>query len=152
MRLYLVHHADALAPHVDAMRPLSSLGRQQAARVAEALKARGAKPDLIWHSGKIRAKQTAEACYRALNPLAEFSAVRGLQPDDDPDTMATVLGAETRHVLIASHMPFLPALLQRLTTGSDRGIAEFPLNGAVTLERDGDSWREIWRVSPDERS
>ena len=45
---------------------------------------RGVKPDAIWHSGKLRARQTAEPLWRACNPLAEFAAARGLQPEDPP--------------------------------------------------------------------
>ena len=30
MRVCVVHHADAVGPHVDPQRPLSALGRQQA--------------------------------------------------------------------------------------------------------------------------
>ena len=126
------------------MRPLSSVGQQQAARVAEALRERGAKPQVIWHSGKLRARQTAEACYRTTNAFAEFAATRGLQPDDDPSTIASALEAETRDVLIASHMPFLPALLHRLVASA----SGFPLNGCVALERVGDRWEERWRVEP----
>ena len=147
--VFLVHHADAVAGTIDHMRPLSTQGLAQAELVAKALAERGAKPAVIWHSGKLRARQTADACWRAVNPFAAFTAVRGLQPEDDPDTIATALAAEERDVLLASHMPFLPTLLHRLTTGRrDRLSARFPLNGAVALERDQDLWLERWRVTP----
>jgi phosphohistidine phosphatase len=146
--VFLVHHADAVAGNVDHMRPLSTRGLAQAEQVAKALAERGAKPAAIWHSGKLRARQTADACWRAVNPLAAFTAVRGLQPEDDPDTIATALAAEERDVLLASHMPFLPTLLHRLTTGRrDRLSAPFPLHGAVALEREQDLWVERWRVT-----
>ncbi len=147
--VYLVHHADAVPPGVDHMRPLSTRGQAQAARVAAAAQAHAAVPAMIWHSGKLRARQTAEACLRVLNPFAQFSAVRGLQPDDDPETIVIALVAEARDVLIASHMPLLPALLQRLISGRrDCAPVEFPLNGCVALRKDGDLWVEQWRVSP----
>lgn len=131
------------------MRPLSRAGLAQADRVAQAAARHGAKPAVIWHSGKLRARQTAETCLRVLNSFAQFTAVRGLQPDDDPETIASALAAEERDVLIASHMPFLPILLHRLTTGRrDRISAEFPLHGCVALEQVGDVWEERWRVSP----
>jgi phosphohistidine phosphatase len=149
--VFLVHHADAVAGNVDHTRPLSALGVTQAEYVAKRLAERGAKPAAIWHSGKLRARQTAEACWRAVNPFAEFTAVRGLQPDDDPDTIATALAAEERDVLVTSHMPLLPALLHRMTTARrDRLSTAFPINGAVALERhrERDVWVETWRVSP----
>lgn len=151
--IFLLHHADAVPADVDHMRPLSSLGRGQADRVVSQAQARGARPAVIWHSGKLRARQTAEIAWRMLNPLATFSAARGLQPDDDPDTMAVVLDAEAtgsgaaRDILIAGHMPHLPRLLHRLTTGlRDGASTSFPLHGCVALERDGERWKERWRV------
>ncbi|MEQ1910662.1 MAG: histidine phosphatase family protein, partial [Vicinamibacterales bacterium] len=76
LRLYLAHHGDAVGPGVDIRRPLSDAGRADTERVAAAAAARGAKPIVIWHSGKLRARQTAEIFWRACNPLAEFSATR----------------------------------------------------------------------------
>ena len=146
MRVYLVHHAQTVSSAVDPMRPLSSDGLAHAARLAEALKARGAHPVAMWHSGKLRARQTAEACWRACNPMATYSAVRGLRPEDDPDTMAVTLEAEDRDVLLVGHRPHLPALLHRLITGRrDHGSATFPLHGCVALERVGGRWQELWR-------
>ena len=62
--------------------PLSLTGRAWADRAALDAAGRGAHPAAIWHSGKLRARQTAEAFWRACNPLATFSAERGLQPGD----------------------------------------------------------------------
>ena len=58
--LLLVHHGDAVGPGVDPMRPLSSVGRAATERLAGLAAQRGVKPDVIWHSGKLRARQTAE--------------------------------------------------------------------------------------------
>ena len=60
------------------MRPLSPRGERQVADLARDAAERGAKPRQIWHSGKLRARQTAEAYWRACNPLAQFTAVTGL--------------------------------------------------------------------------
>jgi phosphohistidine phosphatase len=145
--LYLVHHADAVAPDVDARRPLSEKGRAEVERVAAKAAANGAKPSVVWHSGKLRAKQTAEALLRACNPLAEFAATRDLQPDDSPQRLRDRLRGETRDILIAGHFPYLPRLLALLVTGGEAG-AEFPEHGVVALVTDdeGATWREIWRV------
>ena len=141
MFLFLVHHSEALPPQVDHLRPLSSVGLAQAQRLAAALAAHGARPAAVWHSGKLRARQTAEACWRVLNPLASFAAVRGLRPDDDPAVLMDALAAEMQDVLAAGHMPHLPRLLHRLTGNSD-----FPLHGAVALEKTEGGWEERWRI------
>src|SRR3954463_12446761 len=111
MSLLLVHHGHAVGPEVDTMRPLSSIGRAATERLAAAAAARGVKPDVIWHSGKLRARQTAEGFWSACNPLAPMTAERGLLPDDPPNWIRDRLLGDTRSVLIASHMPYLPRLL-----------------------------------------
>ena len=147
--VYLVHHAQALSGEIDHMRPLSSVGLAQAERVARTAVEFGAKPVVIWHSGKLRARQTADAWLRLVNPFATFAAMRGLQPDDDPDIVATALDGEDRDAVLTSHMPFLPALLHQLKTGRrDRLSAPFPLNGCVALERAGAVWQERWTIAP----
>lgn len=143
----LVHHGHAVGPGVDATRPLSSVGRAATERVAAAAAQRGARPDMIWHSGKLRARQTAELYWKACNPLASMSAERGLQPDDPPRWMRDQLAGETRSILIAGHMPHLPGLLAILLgEREDPRTIAFPLHGCVALEADGDRWKEIWRL------
>lgn len=144
--ILLVHHADALSPAVDPMRPLSSVGLAGAARVAEGAAARGARPDVIWHSGKLRARQTAEAVWRACNPFAALTAERGLQPDDPPAWMHDRLTGESRTIALVGHMPHLPRLLALLTTGSTDVAPSFPQHGCVALEPVGERWREVWRI------
>jgi phosphohistidine phosphatase len=147
MMLCLVHHADALSPAVDPQRPLSSRGLARAAALATRIKARGFVPAAIWHSGKLRAKQTAEACLVACHPLAEFKMIRGVREDDPSEMLRQVLLGETRDVLVAGHIPHLSALLDVLVPSR----APFPLHGAVALQSDDDgrSWTEVWREEVD---
>jgi phosphohistidine phosphatase len=145
--LYLVHHGDAVGPDEDPRRPLSEAGRAEVERIAAQAAANGAKPVVVWHSGKLRAKQTAEAFWRACNALAELSATRDLQPDDPPQWMRDRLRGETRDILLAGHYPYLPRLLALLVTGGEAGVT-FPQHGIVALATDdeGDTWREVWRI------
>jgi len=145
--LLLVHHGEAVGPEVDSQRPLSDAGRAGVERVAALAAARGAKPDVVWHSGKLRAKQTAEAIWRACNALAELSATRDLQPDDPPQWIRDRLRGESRHIALVGHFPHLPRLLALLVTGGEAGV-DFPVHGCVALVTDdeGGAWREIWRV------
>ena len=145
--LLLVHHGVAVGPAVDPMRPLSSMGRAAVERLAAAAAGKGVKPDAIWHSGKLRARQTAELFWAACNPLASFAAQHGLQPDDPPHWIRDQLAGDARSILIASHMPFLPRLLSSLLGARDESRAlDFPLHGCVALDSDGDGWTERWRL------
>jgi phosphohistidine phosphatase len=145
MRLFLVHHGEAVGPDVDSRRPLSPAGLAAVERLAADAARRGVKPTVVWHSGKLRAKQTAEAFWRACNALAEFSATRDLQPDDPPAWLRDRLRAEPRDVLIAGHFPHLPRLLALLLGRDD--VPAFPQHGIVALETgdEGESWKEVWR-------
>jgi phosphohistidine phosphatase len=144
--IYLVHHAEAVGPEVDPQRPLTAHGVAHADRLATEAASRGVKPVAIWHSGKLRARQTAEAFLRACNPFAEFSAVHGLQPTDAPMWVKDRLTGERREVLLVGHMPNLPRVLTVLTTGAEWPVVEFPLHGLIALEPTGDSWLEQWRL------
>jgi phosphohistidine phosphatase len=146
VNLYLVHHADAVGPDVDPRRPLSPGGIAHAERVAAEAAARGAKPEVVWHSGKLRARQTAETFWRACNALAELSATRDLQPTDQPAFMRDRLRGESRDVMLVGHFFHLPMLFA-LLTGADR--ASFPQHGIVALqsEDEGETWTERWRIS-----
>ena len=141
----LIHHAEAVGPDIDPQRPLSRRGRTQAEWVAAHIKKSGVPIDVVWHSGKLRARQTAEALLLGCNPLADFRMVRGLRPEDSPDSIQGALAGEGESVALVSHMPLLPALLELLT----RERTEFPLHGIVLLDREGPaSYRERWRVAP----
>jgi phosphohistidine phosphatase len=146
--IVLVHHADAVDPAVDAQRPLSETGRAQATSVAEALRAHGVKPACIWHSGKLRARQTAEAIWKICNPLAAFSAIRGLLPDDPPDWIRDTLSGEPRQVVVVGHFPHLPRVFQAMTRDAGTETFDFPLHGAIALEEVDGRWVERWRVTP----
>jgi phosphohistidine phosphatase len=147
MHLHLVHHGEAVGPDVDPRQPLSPLGRTTAERLAAAAAQKGVHPLVVWHSGKLRAKQTAEVFWKTCNALAEFSAIKGLQPDDPPQWVADKLRGEARDVLVSGHFPHLPRLLALLLNVNEI-TANFPLHGVVSLVSadDGVRWRELWRL------
>jgi phosphohistidine phosphatase len=145
--IFLVHHADAVGPDVDPQRPLSLAGRMHADLLAQHALARGVKPVAIWHSGKLRARMTAEAFWRTCNPMAEFKAIRGLQPSDPAVWTRDLVAGETRDLMLVGHMPSLPQIFRLLVTGAADGAAEFPPHGLIALEPEGAGWREAWRLA-----
>lgn len=147
MLLFLVHHGEAVAPDADPARPLTADGAASMTRTAQAAVARGARPEVVWHSGKLRARQTAEIMWRACNPLATLSATRDLQPGDPPVWMRDRLRSEPRDLLLAGHYPHLPRLLALLLNDA-AAESGFPPHGMVALrtEDDGETWTEEWRL------
>ena len=158
--IFLVHHGDAVGPDVNPMRPLSDRGRVESDMLAQKAAERGAKPDVIWHSGKLRARQTAEAYLKRCNPLAAFSAARGLQPTDPTNWIADSIAGETKSILLVGHFPHLPRLLGRLTSGqAEADPAKFPVewsrragrsrwevDGEVEVEAVRDSGSRLWAL------
>jgi phosphohistidine phosphatase len=153
MFLYLVHHGEAVAAEVDSRRPLTEAGLHAVEELAEQAAARGVRPVKIWHSGKLRARQTAEIFWRLCNPFAEFTAVRGLQPADMPQMLRDNLLGETRDVMVVGHMPNFARVLSLLTTGADTDAPVFPQHGLVALDGgdrpktdERELWTEGWRL------
>ena len=60
MRLYLVQHGEAKPEAEDPQRPLADAGRQAVEHVARQAARAGVRPQVILHSGKLRAQQTGE--------------------------------------------------------------------------------------------
>ena len=133
MNVFLVHHAEAVPPGVDAQRPLTARGLEQASWLAAEAKRLGVAPATIWHSGKLRARQTGEAMLLGCVPFARFQMVRGLAPEDSVEWIADALEAEDEDVMLVGHMPHLPALVLRLCASAEM----FPLHGLVWLTRTG---------------
>jgi phosphohistidine phosphatase len=147
MLLYLVHHGDAVGPDVDPQRPLSTRGRVEVDHLATRAASLGVKPAVIWHSGKLRAKQTAEAFWRLCNPLSTFSSARGLQPTDPASWIADSVAGDAREIMLVGHFPHLPRLLAFLLTGDlEAAPADFPVHGMVAIEEVSGTWEEKWRL------
>ena len=93
--LVLVHHGDAVGPDVDPMRPLSSVGRAATERLAAVAAAtrRQAGCDLAQRQTSGAADR--RAFWKACNPLAPFTAERGLLPDDPPQWIRDRLTGES---------------------------------------------------------
>jgi phosphohistidine phosphatase len=146
MRVLLVHHAEAVGPEVDPQRPLSARGHEQAEALAKTLQNEGVRPAAFWHSGKLRARQTAEPIWRLCAPFAEFTMVRGLSPDDPPAIIADAVRRESRDLALVGHRPNIGLVVRALTGHAD---ADVPLHGAALVQSDdgGISWRIERRFS-----
>ena len=141
-----MHHGDAVGPDVNPMRPLSDRGQAEVEALAKQAAANGAKPEIIWHSGKMRARQTAEAFWRHCNALAPFAATHGLQPTDPTTWIIDAIAGEARDIMLVGHFPHMPRLLAALLGKDGDAAPDFPLHGVVALERVEDKWIEKWRL------
>ena len=151
MQLYLMRHATPVSKHVDPEQPLAALGREQAQRMAAFLREAIVKGPEIFHSGKARARETAEIVATALPEASRPEKRSGLKPLDDLDTAVSLAGAAENELLLVGHLPHLSRLVSFLTTGSpDRELVAFPPAGVVCLlgEGEGGDWRIAWMIHP----
>ncbi len=151
MFLYLVQHAEAKREEEDAARPLSEKGQQEISKVAAYSAQLDMKIDKIFHSTKLRAKQTAGILFENLKPLKGISEVDGLSPLDDPNIWSARLKDLQENVMLVGHLPHLGRLAASLLCGNaDRNIVSFRMGGVVCLEKgDAGAWSLQWMLVPD---
>ena len=90
--IVLMRHGDAMSEEEDPSRPLSTAGREHVEAVGDRLAAIVAGLDEIRHSGKARARETAEIlAARAGVAPDRVRKVAGLRPNDDVDPVAEIL-------------------------------------------------------------
>ncbi len=103
----------------------------------------------IRHSGKKRARETAEIFAQTLNPGGGVQEIEGLAPLDD----VTKLGLNSKeNLMLVGHLPFMEKLTSYLITGStDRPpVLKFQNGGIVCidLDRETNSWFIKWTIFP----
>jgi phosphohistidine phosphatase len=149
VQLYLVQHGQAKSETEDPERPLTDQGTDEVARVAhQAVEIAGVRPARVVHSGRTRARQTAEVWAGLLGVGVEQAD--GLAPKDDPTTWSERLGPATGDLMLVGHLPHLGRLAALLVLGSpDTPMVRFRPGGLVGLDQVDTGW-VIWVVVPPE--
>jgi phosphohistidine phosphatase len=149
--LYLIRHADALDLENDELRPLSARGRDQVRALGRFFCANDAfRPDEIWHSRLLRARETAQllvAYVKLAVPVVETTA---LEPESSPRVIAEKLRQADRSIAIVGHNPHLEFLASLLVQRVEQPAAFVMKKGAaLALRPDDERWIVQWHVSPD---
>ena len=151
MALFLVQHGKSLPEEQDPERGLSQEGYTDVNRIAEVARGYGVRPEAIKHSGKKRARQTAEIFAEALlGEMSEIELISGIDPLDDVAVVANTLKTGD-NLMLVGHLPFMERLTGFLITGSaERLIFKFQNGGIVCLDKDPDAqwWFIKWSLSP----
>lgn len=151
MRLYLVRHGQAKAKEEDAQRHLTGAGIEEVHQMARFAKRLGVSAEQVWHSGKARAKQTAEILAAEIGGSPEVLEQAGMKPNDGTKSVAKAIAASEREgLMIVGHLPHLGRLAGRLIVGdADVSVAALPTGGMVCLEGEAGRWRVRWAVNPE---
>lgn len=150
-RIYLMRHGRPVSKKEDPDRPLSDQGRDDVERMAGFLEKGGVRIEEFLHSGKTRARQTAEIMSSRLNPGTKPMEKRGLSPLDDVNEIAGQVNEKDRDLMIAGHLPHLAGLTSLLVAGSESvPVASFQPGGVVCLEKgEGSRWSIVWMLVPE---
>ena len=150
MELYLSQHAKAKSKEEDPRRPISAEGRHETERVARAAAAAGTLVDTVWHSGKLRARQTAEIFAEALEPVNGIHEQDGLGPLDDPRTAVEAARETEEAVLMVGHLPHLSRLPSLLLTGDpEHRVVDVRFSGIIALSEREEGWMLSWYLRPE---
>jgi phosphohistidine phosphatase len=151
MRLYLVQHGEALSKQVDPERPLSELGRSDVGRVADFLKRAGIRVTRVVHSGKTRARQTAELLAAAVAHAGDAGSRSGIDPLDPVEPVAEEAASWSQDVMLVGHLPFMGRLASRLISpGGQLEAVAFQPGSVVCVEREAEgSWTLAWMIRPE---
>ena len=151
MQLYLVQHGEALSKDVDPGRPLSAKGAQDVARITKQLNQAGVTLNRVLHSGKMRARQTAEILADKLLLKGDAEQAGGINPNDAVAVFSMKVHQLKNDTMVIGHLPFMARLVAYLTTGDEElDIVAYRPGSVVCLEKDPEQkWRIIWMLRPD---
>jgi len=150
MLLYLVQHGEAKPAEEDPGRPLSPQGCSDIERGGAFLAGAGVRAPRIFHSGKTRAKQTAELLAASLGSSSVREA-DGLDPLAECTSWSGRLASARAATMLVGHLPPLAQLAGRLLCADEtRQVVAFRMGSVVCLERDeAGAWSLRWMVVPD---
>lgn len=151
MRLYLVQHGDAQPESVSPERELTPRGRSDVERLANHLGARSVRVARVVHSGKTRARQTAEILAERVAPRIAPEVLECINPNDPVAPVAQRAPAWTEDYLLAGHLPFVGRMVALLVTGREEPpLVAFQPGSAACLERDAAGrWVIVWMLRPE---
>ncbi|MEE8286607.1 MAG: phosphohistidine phosphatase SixA [Gammaproteobacteria bacterium] len=143
MPIYFSQHGKSASKDVDPQRGLTPDGAAEVTRIAKNLSEAGVAVDVIWHSGKARASQTAEIFAASLRPDGGVKLRDGIGPLDDVEAFAGELPKD-RDEMIVGHLPFMERIVSFLVTGDAHGrVVAFQNAGVVRLDWDGEGQRWV---------
>ena len=146
-RIYFAQHGLAVNKIDNPDCPLTAEGLRQTQAVAEQLKNSSISVSKIFHSGKLRAQQTADIFANTLLTLP-VTSLDHISPNDDINKLINNL--HFNNALYISHLPYLDKLISFLVTGDENiKIIEFKNSGVVCLEKNNEACFINWYITPE---
>jgi phosphohistidine phosphatase len=152
MKLYLIQHGEAKSEVEDPERSLTLRGEKEVINVSKVASGIHIKPLKVFHSGKLRAKQTAKIFASALeipDPLVQ--SAEGLNPNDDIRSWAERISKENEDLMLVGHLPFLEKLTSFLLCGNEKARPVLFRYGAIVCldQKEDKRWAVRWILTPE---
>lgn len=145
MTIFLVQHGKSVPKEEDPNRPLSIIGVQEVEEIAAQLKNYCTNLEVIYHTSKSRAAQTAEIFQKHVNATEGMHKTEGMNPMDDVEFFARN-SIKTDLALYVGHLPFMEKLAALLVTGDkEKTVFKFQNAGVVKLEYSDE--KDYWFIS-----
>jgi len=152
MKLYLIQHGEAKSEVEDPERFLTARGEKEITSVSKVATGLNISPSNVYHSGKMRAKQTAEIIAKGLKiPNPSVQSVQGLNPNDEIRPWAERISKEKEDLMLVGHLPFLERLTSFLLCGNENTrLVLFRYGAIVCLDQKEDKgWAIRWILTPE---
>lgn len=147
-RLYLVQHGLAVDKTVDPDRPLSEQGIEQVTKLAQHLNALNIEVEQVLHSGKTRARQTAEIYANSLN-CQSISAIDGINPTDNVVSIIKILNNLAANTMVVGHLPFMQRCVSQLVCGHQDATINYIPGSVACLLNNNNNWALEWMLRPE---
>ncbi len=137
MKIYILRHGEAKDESEDIKRPLSEKGETDIHKIGNFMKRTGIKVEKMYHSTKLRAKQTAEILAQYIEIKDGLKEVNYLEPNSDVNIFYNkIFLEETGDFVIVGHLPYLSIFVAKLLTGNEnKKIIEFKSGSLLCVEK-----------------
>ncbi len=149
MNLYLIQHAQSRSKEEDPERGITQQGRDSVLKAAHYFKTLNPQIHEIWHSSKLRARQTAHILADTLGITDKIKEQTNLAPNDNVQDAIKMLLRVEGNIAVVGHLPHLSRLASKLITGNEQvELIHFQNAGIICLMKKEESWRISWIIIP----
>lgn len=152
MKLYLLRHGEAVENNDGGESTLSEWGKFEVGKTGAEIAARIDRLDIIFHSKKLRAKQTAEIIQAAMKfkTIVPLNEMEGLNPNDSAAEIAKWASEIQNDIMLVGHLPFMDKLaVLLLKESAEKHSISFGIACVACLERgNSGDWFLMWFFNP----
>lgn len=147
MTVYFIQHGICLKKDEDPAKPLSTIGKKETTLISQFLKDKGLSITKVYHSGKLRAEETAQILSNNLS-TGEIYIKSNMSPNDNvKDFCKEQLEDNSIYV---GHLPHLEKTISYLITQDENSnVIKLKNSGVVSLERINSDFTLKWYILPE---